>query len=173
MSFFRKILAAFTATSFAFANSAAFAQTAPANGTQYGDWRLACQATAVNQTSCAIAQTLSTTEQKRFLAEVTLQFLEFDGENRIIMAVSTPTNMLLPAQPGYRVGKSGETLPLAWRTCNAQFCTASRLLEDTEVSALRNGLSFVLGYQPINQKEPLVFEISLKGVSAGLNALNG
>lgn len=152
--------------------TASAAQNAPANGTKYGDWRLACQATAVNQTSCAIAQTLTTGEQNTFLAEVTLQIAEIEGNPRTIMAVSTPTNMLLPAQPGYRVGKSGETLALTWRTCNQQFCSASRLLEESEVSALRSGLSFVLGYHPIASKDPLVFEISLKGVSAGLNALN-
>lgn len=152
--------------------STAFAQDAPANGTIIGNWRLACQATAVNQTSCVIAQTLSVGAQNTFLAEVTLRYAEIDGSDRTIMAVSTPTNMRLSAQPGYRVSDSDETLPLTWRTCTPQICTASRILEESEISALRANPSFVLGYHPMGNPEPLVFEISLDGVSAGLDALS-
>jgi invasion protein IalB len=147
------------------------AQNATSNGTVFGDWRLSCQATAVNETACSIAQTLTIGEQNNFLVEITLQEALIENTKKTIMAVSTPTNMNLTAQPGYRVGKAGETRALTWRTCNAKFCTASRLLGDDEVASLRAGTSFVLGYHPIANKEPLVFQISLKGVSAGLNVL--
>lgn len=150
-----------------------FAQGAPANGTVYGDWQLACQATAINETACAIAQTISLSDGNRFLAEVTLQKLTIeDSAERIVMALTTPTNMLLTAQPGYRVGTEEETLPLVWRTCTQQLCTASRVLEPAEVDALRSGVTVVLGYQSAASPEPIIFELSLNGVSAGLDALS-
>lgn len=148
------------------------AQDAATNGTLFGNWRLSCQATAVNQTTCVIAQTLTVGEQNAFLAEVTFQYAEVDGENKTIMAVSTPTNMLLSARPGYRMTDTEETLPLTWRTCTPQICTASRVLEDSEVDAIRTNQTFVIGYHPIANPEPLVFEISLQGASEGLDALS-
>lgn len=161
----------YAATFILFGATIAQPQTGPENGTVFGDWRLACEATAINQTACAIMQSLSVTETKQFLAEVSLQTATVEDQIRIIMAMTTPTNMLLPAQSGFRVGDTNETKPLTWRTCNAQFCTASRILEPDDVVAIREGLKMTVGYQPAGSAEPIIFDVSLKGVSAGLDAL--
>lgn len=149
------------------------AQDAQRNGAAFDDWRLACEATAVNRTICAITQRLTLTGTDAFLAEVRLQLVQVDGATRVLMAVTTPTDMALPVRPGYRVGEAGETRPLDWRTCTPQVCTASRVLDPAEVEDIRRGTRMILGYQPATQAGAIAFPVSLDGVTAGLAALEG
>lgn len=141
------------------------------NGATFGDWQLICEATGVNRTVCALRQTLSLTESGAFIAEVALRRVPSADGMRTVIVLSTPTGMFLPAAPGMAVDASDETLALEWRSCDARVCTASRVLTDEDVVALRDGAELRLGYRPVNQTEPVLFSISLSGVTAGLAAL--
>lgn len=152
---------------------AASAQQAATNGTTFEDWVLVCEAAAVNQTICAITQRLSISESNAFLAEVRLQKLNTNEGPRILLALTTPTNMVLPVRPGYRIGEGEEALPLDWRTCTPQFCTASRIVDEAELDQIKRAVRMIVGYQPVGSNEPVAFPVSLKGVTAGLNALDG
>lgn len=150
------------------------AQQAAANGAIFGDWRLSCQAVAVNRTACAIVQQQTVTQTDAFVAAVRLQQVQDDSVMRILMTAITPTDMQLSLRAAYKIGQNGETLPMEWRTCNAQTCTATRLLEPAEVEALQRGTAaMILAYQPVGKAEPVGVSISLSGITAGLAALQG
>lgn len=158
----RLVLAALLAATSAAAEVAAEV----ANGAAFGDWRVACTAETSARTLCALAQTVIAREGGAFLAEIGLN----PGEGGVVMVLRTPAGTLLPVQPAYRVG-TGEARPLAWRTCAGDFCTAVRLLEPSEVDALRRGRSMVIGYHRAGEDAPVAFDVSLTGVTAGLAAL--
>ena len=93
------------------------------------------------------------------------------GEDaRLVMVLRTPSGMLLPVRPAFRVG-AGATVPLNWHTCAGDTCSALLTLGPDEVRALRRGISMVVGYQPLALDRPLSFTVSLRGVTAGLAAL--
>jgi len=167
-SFFRSIL---IGASCAVAHAAS-AQEAR-NGATFGDWQLICEATGVNRTVCALRQSLSFSENGAFVAEVALRRVPAADDMRTVIVLSTPTGMFLPAAPGMAIDGSEETLPLEWRSCDARICTASRVLSDDELAALRGGDELRMGYRPVNQPDPVLFSISLTGVTAGLAALDG
>lgn len=143
-----------------------------ANGSVFDDWQLSCRAEGVGQTSCALVQTLVESESDAFLAEVGLNLVtDADGAAGIVMVLRTPSGMLLPAQPAFRVGEAGTPRALTWRTCAGDACTAVLPLTPEDLSAMRAGASMIVGYQPINRPDPVAFAVSLRGVTAGLAAL--
>lgn len=149
----------------------ASAQTA-ANGALFDDWQLTCRAEAVGQTACALVQTLVANDSDTFLAEVGLNLVtNDDGTAGIVMVLRTPSGMLLPARPAFRVGEAGEPRALTWRTCAGDACTAVLPLTQGDLTDLRAGASMIVGYQPINRDGPVAFAVSLRGVTAGLAAL--
>lgn len=150
----------------------AAAQDTP-NGKSFGDWQLICEATGVNRTVCALRQTLSLRDGGAFIAEVALRRVPAEDGMRTVVVLSTPTGMFLPAAPGMAVDGSDETLSLEWRSCDARVCMASRVLTDDDVAALQRGAQLRLGYRPVTQTDPVLFSISLTGVTAGLAALDG
>lgn len=143
-----------------------------ANGTVFGDWTISCTAETTTRTICALTQTVVTTDGGRFLAEIGLNAVNEAGETAIVMVLRTPSAMLLPVQPAFRIG-SRDPVALAWRTCAGEFCTAVQLLPPEDVAALRAARSMILGYQGATDSSPVTFSVSLSGVTAGLNALTG
>jgi invasion protein IalB len=146
-------------------------ETGAANGTVFDDWTLVCRAEAVNQTACGLVQRVTAGEQNLFVAEIGLNRVDVDGEARVLMVLQTPSAMLLPARPAYQVVGTEDVNALDWRTCAGDFCSATRLLTDEEVTVMRGGESMIVGYQPINSADPINFPGSLVGVTAGLRAL--
>ncbi|CUH78165.1 Invasion protein B, involved in pathogenesis [Tritonibacter multivorans] len=141
------------------------------NGTSFKDWRLACRATEGGAQFCTLIQQLTARDSGKFLAEVGLQPAEIEGKKGLVMALSTPTDMALTMNPGYRLSYETDVLPMQWRTCSATACLASRLLQPEEVSRLKRGHKILLGYQPAKATESTLFEVSLSGVTAGLAAI--
>ena len=137
-----------------------------ANGTAFGDWAVTCTAETTERTLCALSQTAVTRDGGVFLAEIGLN----PGAGGVVMVVRTPSGMLLPVQPAWRVGDA-EPVPLAWRTCAGEFCTAVGALTPGQVDQLRRGRAMVLGYRRVTDATPVTFEVSLTGVTAGLAAL--
>jgi len=150
------------------------AQAQPAsNGTAFGDWRLICEAVAVNRTRCEIRQTLTLRDSGALLAQVALTPAAGAeaGDATTVLVLTTPTGMFLPMAPGLSIDDADETVPLQWRTCDANRCVATRMLAPGEVEALRDGARMTLGYRPAAAADPVIFPVSLQGVSAALDAL--
>ncbi|MBL4917154.1 invasion associated locus B family protein [Szabonella alba] len=156
---------------------AAFAFAAPlqaevANGTVFGDWRVACTAATSTRTSCALTQTLANREGNTFLAEIGLNVARNEGDAAVVMVLRTPSSMALAMQPGVLIDGRDEQLAMTWRTCAGDFCTALVQLDEAAIADLRAAASMVVGYQGINAAEPTSFAVSLQGVTAGLTALS-
>lgn len=143
----------------------ATARAQVANGAVFGDWTVTCTAETTTSTLCALSQTVVTRQGAAFLAEIGLN----PGPGGVVMVLRTPSGMALPVQPAFRVG-TGAPVPLAWRTCAGDFCTAIAVLEESQLDALRRGRTMLLGYQRLGDP-PATFEVSLSGVTAGLAAL--
>lgn len=137
-----------------------------ANGAAFGDWTVTCTAESTARTLCALSQTVVARQDGAFLAEVGLN----PAGDGAVMVLRTPAAMLLPVQPAYRIGPSAP-VALAWRTCAGDVCTAVAALDAAQVGALRRGRSMTLGYQRISDGRPTTFDVSLSGVTAGLEAL--
>ena len=169
---FRKTAATLATGTLLATSGSAEAQEAR-QGTAFGDWLLACEAVGVNRTSCVIRQTLTRRDGGALIADVILRRLEAEDDPRIALVLVTPTGMFLPEAPGMAIDAGGETLPLQWRSCDAQRCVASRVLTEDDVASLSGGGRMSLGYRPVNRDEPVIFSVSLDGVTAGLAALEG
>jgi invasion protein IalB len=152
----------------------ALAQTEdrPRNGTRFQDWVLNCRAEAVNQTSCAITQSLVRQADEAFLAEFGLNRVQSDDKPQTVMIVRTPAGMDLRVDPAYRIDESEESTTLSWRTCAGDFCSAVLTLDEAQTEALRQGAQMTFGYRPFGANQPVAFAVSLSGVSDGLDALD-
>jgi len=142
------------------------------NGQQFDNWRIECRATGVNETACRILQTLVRQDDRRFIAEISLAVVSVSGETQNRLVLRTPTGMLLTQKPAFRAGDAGVETQMAWRTCGPQACVATVNLSDEQIEALKGSLQMVVAYSVVGQPQPTVIEVSLLGVTAGLDALS-
>jgi invasion protein IalB len=138
----------------------------------YKDWRLICSDPANGTKTCSLIHLLTRSDTGVFLAEVTLRRLDITDGQHTVMALTVPSNVLLRTRPGYTFSDTRATQPLEWYSCTPQVCTATKVLSSRELRALRKGLDVIFGYQPLGQTEPMLFKVSLRGITAGLEALN-
>lgn len=142
------------------------------NDQRFDNWRLACRATGVNETSCRLVQTLLREDDRRFLAEISLAAVSIADETQHRLVLRTPTRMLLSQPPAFRIGDAAAETQMAWRTCGPRACVATLTLTDEQVRDLRESLQMVVGYRVVGQPQNTVIEASLLGVTAGLDALS-
>lgn len=140
------------------------------NGAVFGDWTVSCTAETSQKTTCALTQTVVTTEGGQFLTEIGLNAVSEDGETAVVMVMRTPSAMMLNVQPAFRVG-AADPVTLNWRTCAGDFCTAIQVLDAEDMALMRAANSMIVGYQSIASETPVTFTVSLSGVTAGLSAL--
>lgn len=146
------------------------AQPDVVNGQQFRDWTLACRATAINRTSCVIKQLLVEAETTRFLAEVAFSVASGE-EAETVLVVRVPTEVLLLRQAVMRIDDAPEPVPLRWQSCDKVLCTATVILDEDSETRLRRGLTATIGYQRLEEAEPTVFDVSLLGVTRGLDTI--
>lgn len=142
------------------------------NGQQFGAWTVACEALAVNETTCVLNQRLFRSEDRVFLAQI-VGFWSGDGERRYLSA-RVPVGAYLPAGFAIRAedGTEEDVIAFTWQACSEQLCEALIELQDDQIAALgAEGSSVVASYRPGVQAEPLVFRLSMTGLDAGLTAL--
>ncbi len=139
-------------------------------GAQFQDWTVTCAPAGAETRACALTQRLADPSDGRFLGEVGLNPLGSGAERRLVMVLRTPDGVLLTARPAFRVG-AGEPVALVWHSCAEARCSALLTLEPAHITALRRGLTMVVGYQPLGRDGPVTFPVSLRGVTAGLRAL--
>lgn len=150
--------------------SAGSALAEVSNGATFGDWTVSCTAETSQRTTCALTQTIVTTEGQRFLTELGLNAVTEDGTDAVVMVMRTPSAMMLNVQPAFRIGEA-DPVTLNWRTCAGDFCTAVQVLSPEDLAAMRAAGSMIVGYQSVTSETPVTFTVSLSGVTAGLSAL--
>ncbi|WP_407492486.1 invasion associated locus B family protein [Pseudooceanicola sp. MF1-13] len=153
----------------------ALSQDTPApaqNGTQFRDWTLACRAVAINETSCVLNQVLVNAADQSFLAEFGVSLQPSADGPLAVLVMRVPTGVMLLARPAAEVdGDADNQISLQWQSCDERFCAASAILAAEDTAKLRAGQRAIVGYQPLGKAEPSVFQVSLLGITAGMNTL--
>lgn len=142
-----------------------------ANGTMFGQWRVSCEALAVNETACVLAQRLSRSSDGAFLAEM-LAFASADG-SRFFLGARVPNGVYLPH--GFAVkparGDADETR-FVWQSCSRDLCEAMIEISADELAALEGAEGgLIAGFRPGLLAQPVVFSLTFAGASEGLAAL--
>jgi len=139
------------------------------NGTQFGDWTVACEAIAVNETICVLTQRLLARDGDRFLTEL----LAFNDESEPVayLAARVPLGVYFPAGFSIRPEGADVTFDFAWQSCAMDLCEALMVLDAEALAALGGTATAIAGYVPRTGGEALVFRIGTEGLAEGLTAL--
>lgn len=129
---------------------------------QFRDWSLTCAETGL----CALSQTLTSANGQVFLATLSLQ--EADG---LVLVLRTPVGPYLPERPALIVSGQGEAT-FVWSHCTPAHCIATLRPDAALIDAMRRARAMVVGYRLIGAQEPRRIEVSLMGITAGLQALD-
>ena len=138
---------------------------------QYGDWTLRC-AQQQSGKICSLRQRVVQCEANTLLAKVSLNMAQIDGQPRVLMVMNSPEGVALNIAPGFIVDQSDDVVNLSWRTCIRQLCRAAALLTPPQQGAVMAGNVMVLGYNKFREDKATAFQVSLRGVTAGLAALS-
>ena len=133
---------------------------------RHRDWALDCRATGVGRTSCVLAQRLVSPQDGTEIAQIVLRARE-DGT---ALVLRVPTGVDLTRRPAFEVDGGGAHA-LTWTACDPNHCLAAVALDAEQSQALRDGIVATFGYQPLGAEAPLLFDVSLLGISAGWEAL--
>jgi invasion protein IalB len=124
----------------------------------------------VNETTCALNQTLFRSSDKAFLAQM-LAFSSGDGSKRYLLA-RVPVGAYLPSGFAMRAESDEDVIPFVWQACSQTQCEALVELDDDMLAKLSaEDTPIVASYRPNMQSEPVVFRFAMTGAKEGLEAL--
>lgn len=142
------------------------------NGQKFGAWSVSCIAIAVGKTDCTLTQRVLRAVDKAFVADI-VATRNPEGVSFLIARV--PVGVYLPTGFAMREAESddeGAVLQFTWQTCNREFCEAALQLEADQAQALSaEENAMVAAFRPSAQTEPFLFQFSLNGMAAGLDAV--
>ncbi|MGH1369558.1 MAG: invasion associated locus B family protein [Maritimibacter sp.] len=169
------LTAVFASTGLITASTSATAQDAEetrvTNGQKFDAWNVACEAIAVNETTCMLNQQLLRAADQAFITQM-VAFWDRAGENRYL-SVRVPTGVYLPAGFAMRTEESEEITEFTWQTCGRDLCEALIELDDDLIAKVdaETPVTMIASYRPSITAEPVVFRFALTGLNAGLTAL--
>jgi invasion protein IalB len=140
------------------------------NGQRFGAWAVQCEAVAINETVCVLSQRLVRSSDRAFLAEI-IAFQTKDASKSYV-AARVPLGVHFPSGFSVKPAGEGQQVPFVWQSCSQTICEALLEVDAAMISRLESAEQLVGGYRPGLQAEPLVFRMSVKGLSEGLTALN-
>ncbi len=146
---------------------------AETNGAQYRDWTLACRATAINQTECVLTQILVDAANNTFIAEIGVSLQSSDQGPVAVLVLRVPVGVLLLRRPSTLVDRDAQdkAITLDWQSCDATYCAATAILTVEQTKRFKKGRAALMGYQRLGPSEPTVFQVSLLGITAGMDVL--
>lgn len=137
----------------------------PSAAEVFQDWELVCNSQN-SENTCRLQQAQAVNGGK----DVVFLFNVISQGKANVGLISTPLEVYLPAGISLRVDK-GKTRQAAFETCNLSGCHAGFQLDAQLLSALKSGA--VLTATLMDTKSTKIdVAVSLKGFSAGLNALS-
>ena len=124
-----------------------------------------CEAVAVNETACVLNQRMALADGT-FLVD----FLAIpEGEGGWLSA-RVPVGAHLPSGFVLRPEAQEQQLVLVWQACSPELCEALISLSGDGAVLLEGGPA-IAAYRPGVTDEPVVFRVTLDGLSEGLAAL--
>jgi invasion protein IalB len=145
------------------------AQVRLANGSQFGNWTVSCEAVGVNETICVLSQRLVASSGQQFLAEF-LAFADPD-EPGAYVAARVPLGVHFPAGFALREEAGAEQIAFEWQSCSTELCEALIRFDPEGLQEIDAAESVIAGYLPQIGVEPLVFRVGIAGIREGLIAL--
>ena len=136
---------------------------------RFGDWVLLRAAPGV----CQLRHTLLSATSGAVLLEMLLlppDPAHTDGG--ALVALRVPLGVSLPDGIAWRHPASPtEAVGLAWQHCDATLCLAAGRISAAELDRLRRGNHVEVGFRPLPDAAPIRMQVSLRGVTAGWQAL--
>ncbi|WP_185020773.1 invasion associated locus B family protein [Histidinibacterium lentulum] len=127
---------------------------------RFQDWEVAC----VDGGGC-VAATTAVAEDRTWLGTVRVR--EMDDAGGPVMQILAPAGIHLAS--GLFVELPGRSVKQAtFIRCDAGVCEAQLSLTDAEFQTWRRGLDAEIRYRPHVDVSPIVFEVSLLGITAAM-----
>ena len=141
----------------------------PSTNQSFGDWVLHCAKTGKGETVCALHQRIMAADTKLPVAAFAVARNKDSRELRL--AAILPLGLDIPAGVS---GKAGD-VPLSFtvQTCLKRGCIASTTVDDKLLETLRGNDAFTTTFRMRSVADPVTIPVSLKGLDAGLKALDG
>ena len=147
---------------------AAAAVKKPEAGTAFGDWQVECETAADGKPHCFLVQTQLLKENNARLLKMSVGYIGPKGEP--VLVALLPLGIDLRAGVVMKLDEGGEA-PMTLQQCTQDGCVASKVLDAKELAAFTKAQTLRLGMLPYAGKQSVTMMVSLKGISAGLNAL--
>lgn len=145
------------------------AQTRLANGAQFGNWTVSCEAVGVNETICVLSQRLVAASGQSFLAEF-LAFADPEAPGAYV-AARVPLGVHFPAGFALRPEDGDEPIAFEWQSCSSDLCEALVRFDADALGAIDSSENMIAGYLPRIDGEALVFRVAMGGLLDGITAL--
>lgn len=151
------------------AATAAWADGAkPGAGQAFGDWVLHCTKSKDGQGACALHQKILARDTRLPVAAFAIARNKDSRELRL--AVILPLGLDIPAGVS---GKAGDVpLTFAIQTCVRRGCVANTQVDEKLLETLRGADAFTTTFKMRGVTDPTTVPVSLKGLDAGLKALD-
>ncbi len=135
---------------------------------RFGDWALSCPD---SEESCVLAQTVASNDHN-WLATIRIALSGAkEGEVAAVQFLVPPSVHL--ASGLFSTVASGAPLQATFIRCNANACEAVMGMNASTLSDWKHGRVAELRYRPAADVPPVVFDVSLMGLTAGLKAAAG
>ncbi len=134
----------------------------------FGDWVLHCAKSGTGEAICALHQRIMAADTKLPVADFAVARNKDSHELRL--AAILPLGLDIPAGVS---GKAGD-VPLTFtvQTCVKRGCIASTTVDDKLLETLRGKDAFTATFRMRSVADPVTIPVSLKGLDAGLKALD-
>ncbi len=135
----------------------------------FKDWKLRCkQPEGADKKICQITQHIVLKESKRTLLRVAVDYIP-EQDDRLGVVLTLPLGIALP--PGIILTvDNGEPRRLPIEYCIRAGCRVRLTIDDTLLAAFKAGIEAQVTFHDIS-RQPVGVPVSLRGFTAGLNAL--
>ena len=134
-----------------------------------GDWIFNCEALSVTETVYMLTQTIVKADSNQPVLQLALR--KFGTGQGLVLIVNVPLGIYLASGIVGKVDE-GEQFNLIWQSCVTQGCQAALGVDDRLKKAMQTGKQLFIGFKPRPGAETFTIAVSLKGVTAGLKALD-
>lgn len=139
-----------------------------ADSRRFGDWALSCPA---SETTCTLSQTIASVDHN-WLATLRIALSRSKEGEVAVVQFLVPPNVHL-ASGLFSVVAPGAPLQATFIRCSASACEAVMGMDITTLDGWKHGRVAELRYRPAADVPPVIFDVSLMGLTAGLNAAAG
>ena len=140
---------------------------------QFDDWLLVCGEAVGGPDNCLVLHEQTMQDEDGTsgrLIRVTITPLVGDQQGNYLLLALLPLGIHLPAGVAIKVDEQPQQ-HLTLQNCTQQGCQAAAMLEEEAAHQLRRGETALFGFKGDPRGETITIAVSLRGISAALDAL--